>query len=44
MESEFRWFVGIDWGGESHQVCVLDRDRRKWKNGRSSTMVKESAS
>jgi transposase len=26
---EFRWFVGIDWGGESHQVCVLDRDRRK---------------
>jgi hypothetical protein len=29
LESEFRWFVGIDWGGESHQVCVLDRDRRK---------------
>lgn len=29
MESEFRWFVGIDWGGDSHQVCILDRDRRK---------------
>lgn len=29
MGSEFRWFVGIDWGGESHQVCVLDRERRK---------------
>ena len=25
----YQWFVGIDWGGESHQVCVLDRNRRK---------------
>jgi Transposase len=24
----YRWFVGIDWGSQSHQVCVLDRDRR----------------
>ncbi len=22
------WFVGIDWGSQPHQVCVLDRDRR----------------
>lgn len=29
MEAEYQWFVGIDWGGESHQVCVLDRERRK---------------
>jgi hypothetical protein len=21
------WFVGIDWGSQPHQVCVLDRDR-----------------
>jgi len=20
-------FVGIDWGSQQHQVCVLDRDR-----------------
>jgi hypothetical protein len=24
----YQWFVGIDWGSQSHQVCVLDRDRR----------------
>lgn len=29
MESESRWFIDIDWGGESHQVCVLDQERRK---------------
>ncbi|HSU32763.1 MAG TPA: IS110 family transposase [Bryobacteraceae bacterium] len=29
METKYQWFVGIDWGGEAHQVCVLDRDRRK---------------
>jgi transposase len=23
----YDWFVGIDWGAEQHQVCVLDRDR-----------------
>src|SRR5499433_4004963 len=23
------WFVGIDWGSQQHQVCVLDRDRRR---------------
>jgi hypothetical protein len=22
-------FVGIDWGSKQHQVCVLDRDRRR---------------
>lgn len=25
----YAWFVGIDWGSEQHQVCVLDRDRRR---------------
>ena len=25
--SLYQWFVGIDWGSEQHQVCVLDRDR-----------------
>ena len=25
----YDWFVGIDWGSEKHQVCVLDRDRRR---------------
>jgi transposase len=24
----YQWFVGIDWGSQPHQVCVLDRDRR----------------
>jgi hypothetical protein len=24
----YEWFVGIDWGSQQHQVCVLDRDRR----------------
>ena len=23
----YDWFVGIDWGSQQHQVCVLDRDR-----------------
>lgn len=23
-ESSYAWYVGIDWGSESHQVCVLD--------------------
>src|SRR5216683_3759587 len=25
----YEWFVGIDWGSQRHQVCVLDRDRRR---------------
>jgi transposase len=24
----YDWFVGIDWGSQQHQVCVLDCDRR----------------
>src|SRR4029453_4624122 len=24
----YAWFVGIDWGSQRPQVCVLDRDRR----------------
>ena len=24
----YEWFVGMDWGSQQHQVCVLDRDRR----------------
>ena len=24
----YEWFVGIDWGSQRHQICVLDRDRR----------------
>jgi transposase len=27
-ESEYLCFVGVDWGSETHVVCVLDRDRR----------------
>src|SRR6266567_3494484 len=23
----YNWYVGIDWGSQQHQVCVLDRDR-----------------
>jgi transposase len=26
IEMRSKWFVGIDWGSENHQVCVLDRD------------------
>ena len=25
----YEWFVGIDWGSQQHQVCVLDRDRHQ---------------
>src|SRR2546426_986421 len=25
----YEWFVGIEWGSQQHQVCVLDRDRRQ---------------
>jgi transposase len=25
---EYGWFVGVDWGSERHQVCVLDVDGR----------------
>src|SRR5215471_17266635 len=25
----YEWFVGIDWGSQRHQVCVLDCDRRR---------------
>lgn len=26
MEEEGRWYVGIDWASEEHQVCLLDAD------------------
>src|SRR5262247_1097323 len=25
----YAWFVGIDWGSQQHQVCILDCDRRR---------------
>ena len=25
----YQWFVGIDWGSQRHQVCVLDGERRR---------------
>jgi Transposase len=25
----YQWFVGIDWGSQTHQVCVLDCDRHR---------------
>jgi transposase len=28
MPPPYRWFVGIDWATEFHQVCVLDQERR----------------
>src|SRR4051812_7741478 len=28
MPEQFDWFVGIDWAAESHEVCVLDAERR----------------
>jgi len=28
MEHEYKFFVGIDWATEAHQVCVLDRNRK----------------
>ena len=24
--SELNWYVGMDWGGQSHQVCVVGGD------------------
>src|SRR6185503_15153451 len=29
MGEEFRFFVGIDWGSETHQVCVVDAEGAK---------------
>jgi transposase len=29
MGTKYKWFVGIDWGGEHHQICILDEDRRR---------------
>lgn len=28
-EQEYRFYVGVDWASETHQVCILDRDRRR---------------
>jgi hypothetical protein len=28
MSEQFQLFVGIDWAAESHEVCVLDPERR----------------
>ena len=28
-EAEYHIFVGVDWGSETHVVCVLDRERRR---------------
>ena len=28
METKYKWFVGIDWGGEKHQVCLIDASRK----------------
>ena len=28
MEEQYRWFVGIDWATEFHEVCVLDAQRK----------------
>ena len=24
-DETFTWFVGVDWGSEKHQVCILDQ-------------------
>ena len=28
-ESNYQWYVGIDWGAERYEVCVLDRQARR---------------
>lgn len=28
MAEQYRWYVGVDWATELHQVCVLDRERQ----------------
>jgi predicted NBD/HSP70 family sugar kinase len=28
VEIDYQIYVGIDWGSEAHQACVLDRERR----------------
>lgn len=28
MASEFAFYVGVDWGTEAHQICVMDADGR----------------
>ena len=29
MKEEFSFYVGVDWGVEFHQVCILDADGEK---------------
>jgi hypothetical protein len=29
VDDEFSVFVGVDWGSELHQVCVMDESRQK---------------
>jgi hypothetical protein len=28
MSEQYRWYVGVDWATEQHQVCVVDGDRQ----------------
>ena len=28
MSGQYRWFVGIDWATESHEMCIVDGDGR----------------
>jgi predicted NBD/HSP70 family sugar kinase len=28
VETDYQIYVGIDWGSEAHQACVLDHERR----------------
>ena len=26
MSEQYRWFVGIDWATQNHEVCIVDCD------------------
>jgi hypothetical protein len=41
-EETIAWFVGVDWGSEKHQVCLLDAQgiiigERQFPHSRTST-------
>ena len=40
VELELAWFVGVDWGSQTHQAWVLDAGGKCSANGSSSTAVR----
>ena len=45
MSETFAWYVGIDWGGEEHYICLLDADGRvhdEWRVAHTAPAIHEA--